>query len=400
MAKVAVMGLGVVGSGVMKKLTDNQDVITRAAGQPVELVYGLDIRPTEMPLGATFTSTFEDVLGMDIVVECIGGAGVAYANTKRLLEAGVSVVTSNKELVSDHGDELLALARANGCHYLFEASVGGGVPILRPIRTCLSGNRISRIEGIVNGSTNYLLTRMDELGMSFPAALSEAKELGYVEANPAADVDGWDARRKLQILAFAAFGARLGGSEHIPTEGISRVTERDLACARSLGCAVKLIAHGERKGNGWTGWVHPSLLSANHPLQQVRDVFNGIMVQGDFVGEVAFRGRGAGSLPTASAIVGDLIEIARGAADMPEPLNVPEYVEQGMDPVQLMVRIEADDLDSAHAYVAGQMPNARVSRVKDMLCLVTHAALYDDLISMIASLSQGQIRTGVPIRII
>ena len=316
MIGVAVMGCGVVGYGVVQMLLENHDAVSRVTGQDVRPVYMLDIRELDVPEGVTLTHNFEDILSderVQIVVETIGGNRVAYEFTRRALESGRHVVTSNKELVATRGDELVRLAAEHHVSYLYEASVGGGIPVLHPIMRCLQGNRLTRVDGIVNGSTNYLLTQMRDLGVSFPAALGEAKRLGYVEADPAADVEGWDARRKLAILANACFGSKFADEAVIPTQGISAITEQDMAAAAAFGGAVKLIAHAElsEDGESWSGWVHPAFVPAAHPLYNVNDVFNAIIVHGDYVDDVMFFGRGAGRRATASAVVGDVIEIAR-----------------------------------------------------------------------------------------
>lgn len=335
MTGVAIMGCGTVGSGVMKMLTENAGIISRAAGREIALTHVLDVRPVAVPAGVTQVATLDEALesaGTRIFVESIGGVGIAYELTRRALAAGRHVVTSNKELVAERGDELTRLAAEAGVFYRFEASVGGGVPILRPLGTCLSGNRILQISGIVNGSTNYLLTRMEKSGLSFPAALGEAKQLGYVEGNPDADLEGWDARRKLAILANAAFGAKFSDDRLIPTVGIKSITEHDFERAHEKRGTIKLIAHARRAGGGWTGWVSPAFVPEGHMLHGVDDVFNGILVSGDFVGDVMFYGRGAGSLPTASAIAGDIVEIAR-ALDRPPFFaaweSAPEFLPDG-----------------------------------------------------------------------
>ena len=319
MTGVAIMGCGTVGAGAMKMLTENAREITRAAGRAVGLTHVLDVRPVAVPAGVVQAKTLDEALANEdtkIFVESIGGRGVAYEFTRRALSAGRHVVTSNKELVAEHGDELTALAEANGVMYRYEASVGGGVPVIRPLNTCLAGNRILSINGIVNGSTNYLLTRMEKFGLSFSAALGEAQSLGYVEGNPDADLEGWDARRKLAILANTAFGAKFSDDKLIPTTGIKSLTEADFEKAHALGGTIKLIAHARRTDGGWTGWVSPAFVPAGHMLHGVSDVFNGILVRGDFAGDVMFYGRGAGAEPTASAIIGDIIEISR-ALDRP-----------------------------------------------------------------------------------
>jgi homoserine dehydrogenase len=332
MTGVAIMGCGTVGSGAMKMLTDNAREISRAAGREVALTHVLDVRPVEVPQGVAKVSSLDEALSSAdtrVFVESIGGVGIAYELTRRALSAGRHVVTSNKELVAEHGDELCALAAENSVTYRYEASVGGGVPIIRPLNTCLAGNLIQRIDGIVNGSTNYLLTRMEKAGFSFPAALGEARQLGYVEGNPDADLEGWDARRKLAILANTAFGAKFSDHGLIPTTGIKSITEADFERAHALGGTIKLIAHARRVERGWTGWVSPAFVPESHMLHTVDEVFNGILVNGDFIGDVMFYGRGAGSMPTASAIVGDIIETAR-AIDRPVPFSrferVPEFV--------------------------------------------------------------------------
>lgn len=315
MIGVAILGYGTVGSGVQKILSENRGHIARMVGDEVRLTHVVDIRPlSNMPPEVVVTQRYEDVLEADevkIVVECIGGAVAAYEFTRRALESGRSVVTSNKELVSTKGDELLDIARAHSAMYLYEASVGGGIPLLRPISQCLRANHILGVDGIVNGSTNYLLTRMEREGVSFPAALGEAQRLGYAENNPAADIEGWDARRKLAILAHVSFGARLSDEALIPTTGISSLTPDDLRCARAFDGAVKLIAHARVQKDQWNGWVSPAVVDCDSPLYGVSDVFNAIMVHGDCVGDCMFYGRGAGSLPTASAVVGDVIDAAQ-----------------------------------------------------------------------------------------
>ena len=235
MIGVAVMGCGVVGYGVVEMLIENKEAVRRAARQEVAPLYMLDVRDMDVPQGVTLTHNFDDILAdgrVNVVVETIGGVRAAYEFTKRALESGRHVVTSNKELVATRGDELVALADQKGVRYLYEASVGGGIPVLHPVMQCLQGNYLAGVDGIVNGSTNYLLTQMKEKGVSFPAALGEAKRLGYVEADPAADVEGWDARRKLAILANACFGSRFDDEANIPTTGISGVTEDDMAALR------------------------------------------------------------------------------------------------------------------------------------------------------------------------
>ncbi len=393
---VAVAGCGVVGSGLAEMLTKNREVISRAAGADIFLKYMVDVREIETPEGVTLTSDFSRVLDdpdIKVVAETIGGARIAYDYTKRALEKGISVITSNKELVATHGDTLKALARAHGAKYLYEASVCGGVPVLRPIGACLAGNRITSLSGIVNGSTNYLLTRMEQSGMGFPAALGEAKSMGYVEANPDADIEGWDARRKLAILANAAFASALTDDVLIPTEGIARVTERDMACAKALHGAVKLIVHGEMVGAGWTGWVHPALVTQESPLYGVNDVFNALVVTGDCVGDVLFYGRGAGKLPTASALVGDLIEIARGAAKEPgAPCfgAAPAFVSPDDTAVTLAVRVEGE----APQDIPGI---AKTVQLDGMSAVQLEPMRYSRAMATISAIERAGLKVGIPL---
>lgn len=402
MIGVAVMGCGVVGSGVVEMLMENRDVLTGAAGDELRVLYMLDLRELAVPEGVTLTSRMEDILAderVQIVVETIGGTKVAYPYTKKCLESGRHVVTSNKELVADHGDELLEIAKRHGVTYLYEASVGGGIPILRPIQQDLRGNRISEINGIVNGSTNYLLTEMREKGVGFPAALGEAKRLGYVEANPAADVEGWDARRKIAILANAAFGGRLSDNQAIPTTGISAVTEADMLAAAAFGGSIKLIAHARLNDDAteWTGWVHPCFVPAGHPLYNVNDVFNAIMVHGNFVDDVMFFGRGAGSKPTASAVVGDVLEIAQSMHAPRRRLtfdHAPAFDSAPSAPRCMLVRCAG----SEEAIRAG-LPGCEIRPCGGEYAVMTAVAPGDELESALHKLS-GSMEVGRPLYVL
>ncbi len=315
MSQVAILGFGTVGSGVAEVLTTNRELIDRRTGSQIRLKYILDIRdfpdsPYQDCLIKDF-SVIESDPEVDIVVETIGGARIALDFTTRALKAGKNVVTSNKELVATHGYELLQLAKENGVSYLFEASVGGGIPILRPLTSCLAANEISQVTGILNGTTNYILTRMIRAGLTFEEALKEAQANGYAEQDPSADVDGKDACRKICILAALAFGQHVY-PEQVPTEGIRRVTLGDVAYADSCGCKIKLLGRCLRQPEGKIcAFVAPHLVPGEAPLAGVEDVFNAIEVTGNAVGDVMFYGRGAGKLPTASAVVADVIDIAR-----------------------------------------------------------------------------------------
>ena len=316
MIKVALLGFGVVGSGCAEVLTQNKDLIKGKVGDEVEIKYVLDLRDfPDSPFADRIVHDFNIIVNdpeIAIVAEMMGGSHPAYEFTKACLEAGKSVVTSNKEVVANFGTELLAIAEQKGVSYLFEASVGGGIPVLRSIYVDLASNRISEVNGILNGTTNYILTSMKESGTSFESALKKAQELGYAEANPAADVEGLDAARKTAILCGLCFG-KLVSPANIHTEGITAITGEDVSAAAQLGYAIKLIGHADMQNGKITALVSPRLLPVSNPLSGIAGVFNGVLLKGDMVGEVMFYGPGAGKLPTASAVVGDIIDVAHGA---------------------------------------------------------------------------------------
>ena len=312
MISIAIMGHGVVGSGVAEVLLKNTDSIAKKAGDGIEVKRILDLREfPDSPFADRFTKDFNDILNdsdIRIVVETMGGLHPSYEFVKACLENGKSVVTSNKELVAAKGDELLRIARENNLNFLFEASVGGGIPILRPLDQCLAANEVYEIAGILNGTTNFMLTKMIEDGMSFDDALALAQKLGYAEREPSADVDGHDASRKICILASLAFGRHVF-PEQVHTEGIRNVTLDDVKQAGEIGGVIKLIGRAKKCADGHISCiVAPMVLKEDNLLAQVRDVFNGIMVRGDVIGDVMFYGRGAGKLPTASAVVADVID--------------------------------------------------------------------------------------------
>ena len=315
MVNVAILGFGTVGSGVAEVLTGHESSIERKAGGLIRLKYILDVRDfPDSPFADRFVKDFsiiENDPEVDIVVETIGGATVALDFTRRALAAGKSVVTSNKELVATRGYELNQLAKEKGVCYLFEASVGGGIPIIRPLSQCLAANEILEIYGILNGTTNYILTRMIRAGLTFDAALKEAQDNGYAERDPSADVEGHDACRKICILADIAFGRHIS-PEQVPTQGITGVTLADVDYAESAGKKIKLLGRAIHGGDGKVcAYVAPHLVDQSDPLAGVEDVFNAISVRGDAIGDVMFYGRGAGKLPTASAVVADVIDVAR-----------------------------------------------------------------------------------------
>jgi homoserine dehydrogenase len=316
---VAVLGYGVVGSGVVEVIRKNALSISGRAGEEISIKKILDIRdfPGD-PYRDLITSNADDVFEDDtikVVVETIGGAGIAYEFTKRAFRSGKHVVTSNKELVAKHGPELLLLARENNVNYLFEASVGGGIPIIRPLHQCLSANEITGITGILNGTTNYILTQMKKEGRDFQDALKGAQQNGYAEADPTADIEGHDACRKIAILSSIAYNQYVDYRK-IYTEGITGITPVDMEYAEVMDSVIKLVAISRKDGDSIFARVAPAMISKMHPLANVDDVFNAIVVNGDAIGEAMFYGRGAGKLPTASAVVADIIDIVKHAGSV------------------------------------------------------------------------------------
>ena len=375
MVNVAILGFGTVGSGVAEVLTMNGPLIDGRVNEELRLKYILDVRDfPDSPYKDYFVKDFsviENDPELDIVVETIGGAKIALEFTTRALKAGKSVVTSNKELVATHGYDLLQLAKENGCSYLFEASVGGGIPILRPLTSCLAANELSQVTGILNGTTNYILTRMIRAGLTFEQALKEAQDNGYAEKDPTADVDGHDACRKICILAALAFGQHVY-PEQVPAEGIRGVTLEDVDYADSFEYKIKLLGRAIRQPEGKVcAYVAPHLVHVSKPLAGVEDVFNAVAITGNAIGDAMFYGRGAGKLPTASAVVADVIDIAKdlkkdrrngwgpGAPDLtvsPDGLVCRWYVRahasmeqvrQALGDVQLLVRSGAPEGEAA-----------------------------------------------------
>ncbi|MDY3618839.1 homoserine dehydrogenase [Agathobaculum sp.] len=312
MIKAAIMGHGTVGSGVYEVFEMNAEKIARVVGEPVEVKYVLDLRDfSALPYGHKFISDFaviENDPEVSVVAEVMGGVGAAYQFTKRCLQAGKSVCTSNKELVATHGEELLRIAEEHGVNYMFEASVGGGIPIIRPMLQCLAANEFNEICGILNGTTNYILTQMIHNGVRFEDALKQAQASGYAEADPTADIEGHDACRKICILSDLAFGDKFEPDE-VSCEGITKITLEDVANADKLGCVIKLLGRAVRCEDGTAyAYVAPHLIHKESPLAAVEDVFNAIMVDGNATGEVMFYGKGAGKLATASAVVADMLD--------------------------------------------------------------------------------------------
>lgn len=317
MIKYAILGYGVVGTGVAEVMAEQSEKIAAMVGEPVELKYILVRRdfpgdPYESCMVRDF-SIIENDPEVTIVAEVMGGIGAAYDYSRRALAAGKSVVSSNKELVAVHGYELNELARKMGVNYLFEGSVGGGIPVLRPLCQCLAANRIDEVFGILNGTTNFILTAMDEKGESFADVLKKAQELGYAEADPTADVEGIDACRKTAILADLSFGYNMD-VEKIPAKGITQVTGADMELAHALGYTIKLLGHAIRTEGGCCAFVEPHLIAEDHLLASVKGVMNACVVRGSAVGEVMFYGPGAGKRPTASAVAADIVDAAMHTA--------------------------------------------------------------------------------------
>lgn len=314
MIKVAIMGFGTIGSGVYEVLEKNRDVIAASVGDEISVKYVLDLRDfpgtdVENKIVHDF-SVIEKDEEIEIVVETMGGLNPAYPFVKACLEAGKHVTTSNKALVAAYGTELLKIAREKHVNFQFEASVGGGIPIIRPLYRSLAGERIEEITGILNGTTNYILTKMDKEGQSFDSALKEAQRLGYAERNPEADVEGHDTCRKIAILTAMAVGKEVN-YEEIATEGITKITDVDFRYAEALGTSIKLVGSSHIDGDSVHAWVAPLMIGSSHPLYGVSGVYNGILVKGNMLGTSMYYGRGAGKLPTASAVVADIIEEAK-----------------------------------------------------------------------------------------
>ena len=353
MIKVAVLGYGNIGSGVVQVLLKNKETIAKKAGDEIVPACVLDLR--DFPGDVMEDKVVKDINlitqnpEISIVVETMGGTKPAYAFVKACLEAGKHVATSNKELVAAHGPELLEIAKAHHESFLFEASVGGGIPIIRPLVSSITSDAVTEITGILNGTTNYMLTKMSEDGLDYDAVLEDAQERGYAERNPAADVEGHDARRKIAILSSLAFGKYVD-YEDVYTEGITKITSADFAYAKVLGSRIKLFGTSKKKDDGSIStMVCPVMITNEHPLFAVNDVMNAILVRGESMGDLMFYGAGAGKLPTASAVVADVVNAARN----PKITEIEPY-----EPGKMTV---SDHLKSTHSYfvrVKGSDANA------------------------------------------
>lgn len=314
MIQISVLGYGTVGSGVVEVIRTNYDNIARRAGQEINVKYVLDLR--DFPgdsIQDKVVHDFNIILDdpeVQVVVETMGGVNPAYDFVKASLEAGKSVCTSNKELVASHGAELLEIAKSKNVNFLFEASVGGGIPIIRPLNQSLTADEIQEISGILNGTTNYILTKMSHEGVKFEDALKDAQEKGYAERNPEADVEGYDACRKIAILTSLAYGMQVD-YEDIYTEGITKISDVDIRYAKQLGVSIKMLGSSKKVGDKVYAMIAPMMIHTDNPLYSVNGVFNAIFVKGNVLGDVMFYGAGAGKLPTASAVVSDVVDAAK-----------------------------------------------------------------------------------------
>ena len=353
MVKIAVLGYGTVGSGVVEVLKTNQKLISANAGDEIEVKHVLDLRDfPDDPIQEKIVHDYSVILNdpeIQIVVEVMGGVNPAYSFVKQALLSGKSVATSNKELVAKHGAELISIAKQQQINFFFEASVGGGIPIIRPLQCCLTADEIDEISGILNGTTNYVLSEMTFQGSDFEEVLREAQELGYAERNPQADVEGFDAGRKIAILTSLVSGRQVD-FEDVYTEGITKISSADMKYAKKLNCIIKLLARSRRKDGQTYVMVAPFLIGPKHPLYSVNGVLNAVYVHGNMLGDTMFFGSGAGKLPTASAVVSDVVEAARHLHDHVEvkwsqekmPLGkIADYVSR------FFVRVKEEDQEAA-----------------------------------------------------
>ena len=377
MINIAVLGYGTVGSGVVEVINTNQDSINRRAGDEIRIKYVLDLRdfPGD-PVQEVLVHDYETIVNdpeVDIVVEVMGGLEPAHTFVKRALEAGKSVATSNKALVAKFGPELMDIARNKNINFLFEASCGGGIPIIRALNQSLTADQIDEVTGILNGTTNYMLTKMDMEGSRFESVLKEAQEKGYAEADPTADVEGYDACRKIAILSSLAYGKFLN-YEKVHTEGITRITPEDMEYAKVMGMSIKLLATSRKLSeDSYYAVVAPFLVGKNNPLYSVNDVYNGIFVHGNVLGDAMFYGSGAGKLPTASAVVADVVDEAKHLHenmpnewnDQPLPLADPDQVSG-----RFFVRVQTTDLSLIRS-VFGTIEQIQVPKAEGETGFVT-----------------------------
>lgn len=389
MVEIAILGFGTVGSGVAELIDKNQDKIRRAVPEGVHVKYILDIREFPgSPYADRVVHDLDQIVSdpqIQVICETMGGKEPAYSFSKKALEHGISVCTSNKELVEAYGSDLMETARANGAGYLFEASVGGGIPILRPLRTSLAQEEITEVLGILNGTTNYILTRMERNGEAFDAVLADAQANGYAERNPAADIEGHDCARKIAILASLITGKK-ADYDRIPCEGITGITAADFAAASALGYAIKLLGAAKKEESGsWSVRTAPFLVPEGHPLYPVSDVFNGIWLHGNMVDDLMFYGRGAGKDATASAVVADVIELAQGGGKAPawteEKLPLSDGASQKSRFLMRLSRAEEEAARLSFENSAGEDTLTAVPDPDGILAAANETALLTGIIS-------------------
>lgn len=401
MINVAILGHGVVGSGVAEILYNHPDRVSSKAKNEINIKYILDLRDFEgLPYSDKFTKNFNDIINdpdVKIVVEVMGGCTFAYDYVKACLLAGKSVCTSNKELVAAKGAELLDIAIEKNVNFLFEASVGGGIPVLRPMAQCLTANEITEVTGILNGTTNFILTKMITENMSFEDALKLAQELGYAEKDPTADVEGHDACRKICILASLGFGKHVY-PEQVKTEGITNVSLKDVEYANGFNSVIKLIGRTRKLENGKiTANVYPALISKDHMLSGVNDVFNAIMVRGDEVGDVMFYGRGAGKFPTASAVVGDVIDCAKHLTSRKylhwSDGDANYVTDASSDIARFYALLKTDNVNATVAEIETKLSNASyiVNEAEKEVALLTENDIESKLLDQINSLAHCEV---------
>lgn len=411
MVSVAIMGHGVVGSGVAEILLTHKQKLFASVGEEIYIKHVLDLRDfPDSPISDRFTKNFEDIVNdidVRVVVEVMGGVTPAYDFVKRCLQMGKSVVTSNKELVAKHGAELLTIAKENNTNFLFEASVGGGIPIIRPMNQCLVANNVSEVAGILNGTTNFILTKMINEGMDFDTALKIAQDLGYAERNPEADVEGHDACRKICILASLAYSKHIY-PDAVHTEGITKITLDDVKYAEIWGGVIKLIGKVKKLDKDMIDIVvAPMFVPNNSQLSSIDDVFNGIMVRGDCTGDVVFYGKGAGKLPTASAVVADIVDCVKHLntrkhlywADS-DNSSVIDYKESI---TAMYIRANAQDTDAAYNKAKELFKDIHILENKDAkqgeIAFVCEPMKYGDILNNIEKLNALGIKVESAIRI-
>lgn len=370
MIQISVLGYGTVGSGVVEVLNTNKESIAKRAGQEINVKYVLDLKDFEGdPIQEKVVHDYSLIVNdpeVKIVVETMGGVNPAYEFVKEALLKGKSVCTSNKELVASHGAELLEVAKKNKVNFLFEASVGGGIPIIRPLNQSLTADEIQEITGILNGTTNYILTKMSQEGVGFETALKDAQEKGYAERNPEADIEGYDACRKIAILTSLAYGMHVN-FEDIYTEGITKITDVDIRYAKEAGAVIKMFGTSKKVGNKVFAMISPVMINSTNPLYSVNDVFNGIFVKGNLLGDVMFYGAGAGKLPTASAVVSDVVDAVKHLG-----INIMQI--WSSKPLEL-----ADINDSVHRYFV-RIPKEEEDKAREVFGAIEtiDAGVYGD----------------------